>query len=94
MNFHPDGSRRIAIAYSIVDFQRTPPNMPIQSYIWDINNPNTPELGLEPNSQLLCLKFNLKDHNLLGAGHYNGQFGFFDIRKGPSPVEVSPPPLT
>lgn len=76
------------MAYSIVDFQRTPVSMPIHSYIWDISNPNKPEMELEPVSQLLCLKFNLKDNNLLGGGMYNGQFGFFDIRKGSLPVDV------
>ena len=88
LDFHPDGSRRLAVAYSVVDFQRTPPGMPIQSYVWDMGNPNAPEMALQPGSQLLCLKFNLKDSSLLGGGMYNGQFGFFDVRRGPSPVEV------
>ena len=40
-----------------------------------------------PQSQLTVVNFNQKDTNLLGAGQYNGQFAFFDVRKGSQPVE-------
>lgn len=62
--------------------------MPIHSYVWDVAHPNQPEMELEPLSQLLSLRFNLKDMNLLGGGMYNGQFGFFDMRRGSTLVDV------
>ena len=33
----------------------------------------------------------MKDHNLIGAGQYNGQFSLYDMRKGGSgPAETTP----
>ena len=54
-----------------------------------MNNPNTPEFELKPLSALTCINYNLKDANILGAGQYNGQISYFDIRKGSAPVESS-----
>lgn len=36
-----------------------------------------------------CIGHNLRDVNLIGAGQYNGQFAVFDLRKGPTPADVS-----
>lgn len=63
--------------------------MLLSSYVWDVNNPNTPEFEMSPVSQICCAKFNLKDQNLLGCGQYNGQFSVFDMRKGNSHVEAT-----
>ncbi|GMH43207.1 hypothetical protein BSKO_11129 [Bryopsis sp. KO-2023] len=90
LNWHPDGSRKVAVAYSIMDFQQQPAGMSLSSFIWDVNNPNTPDFEMLPPSQLCCTKFNLKDPNLVGAGQYNGQFTYFDVRKGNNPVDASP----
>lgn len=90
LNWHPDGSGKLAIAYSIMEFQQQPAGMSLSSYIWDINNPNTPDLEMAPSSQLCCAKFNLKDPNIVGAGQYNGQLTYFDVRKGKQPVDSSP----
>lgn len=73
-----------------VQFQQQPSDMPLKSYVWDVNNPNTPEFEMAPNSQICCAKFNLKDHNIIGAGQYNGQFTFYDLRKGSSAVDATP----
>lgn len=81
---------QIAVAYSILEFQQQPEGSPMSSYIWDVTNPNTPDFELTPQSQLTCINFNLKDTSLVGAGQYNGQFAYFDVRKGSTPVEVSP----
>lgn len=43
--------------------------MPVQSYVWDTLNPNTPDVALTPSSPLCCLRFNPK------VG---------DIRRGPA----------
>ena len=34
--------------------------MSVLSYIWDVNNPNTPEMELQPSSALCCLEYNPK----------------------------------
>lgn len=64
--------------------------MPLSSYVWDLSNPNVPESELLGPSQLVCAKFNVKDANLVGAGQYNGQFSYFDRRKGSAPVDMTP----
>eukprot|EP01025_Chloroclados_australasicus_P021583 TRINITY_DN22685_c0_g2_i2.p1 TRINITY_DN22685_c0_g2~~TRINITY_DN22685_c0_g2_i2.p1 ORF type:complete len:553 (-),score=78.42 TRINITY_DN22685_c0_g2_i2:347-2005(-) len=90
LSWSPDGGKKLAIAYSILEFQGQPSGMSLSSYIWDVNNPNTPDFELCPLSQLCCLKFNNKDPNIVGAGQYNGQFSFFDVRKGNKVCEASP----
>lgn len=64
--------------------------MSLSSYVWDLHNPNVPEAELSGPSQLVCAKFNVKDANLVGAGQFNGQFVYFDTRKGSSPVDSTP----
>ena len=81
---------QVAVAYSTLEFQQQPDNSPMSSYIWDVSNPNTPDFELTPQSQLTSINFNLKDTSLVGAGQYNGQFAYFDMRKGSMPVEASP----
>ena len=91
VNWHPDSTvPKVAVAYSILSFQQQPAGMPLQSYVWDVNNPNEPEFTMQPTSQICCTKFNMKDANLVGAGQYNGQMAYFDMRKGTSPVESTP----
>lgn len=36
LSWHPDGNHKLAVAYSSLEFQKAPPNMSIDSYIWDI----------------------------------------------------------
>ena len=81
---------QVAVAYSILEFQQQPDNSSMSSYIWDVTNPNAPDFELTPQSQLTSINFNLKDTSLVGAGQYNGQFAYFDMRKGSTPVEASP----
>ncbi len=91
VNWHPDGTvPKVVVSYSILQFQQQPHDMLTSSYVWDVNNPNTPEYEMTPTSQICCSKFNLKDGNLIGAGQYNGQFSYYDMRKGTSPVETTP----
>lgn len=48
VSWHPDGLGRLAVAYSVLEFQRQPEGMPTHSYVWDVANPNTPEATLAP----------------------------------------------
>lgn len=90
INWVPDSGAKAVIAYSVLAFQQQPAGMSLSSYVWDLNNPNMPDAELLAPSQLVCAKFNVKDSNLVGAGQYNGQFTYFDTRKGSSPVDSTP----
>lgn len=90
ISWHPDGSAKLAAAYSIFEFQKQPDGMSAHSYVWDIHNPSNPDITLMPQMPLVSLAYNLKDHNIVGAGQYNGQFVFFDVRKGSSAVDSTP----
>jgi len=87
----PDGtSRKVAIAYSVPSFLQQPHGPPTASYVWDVSNPNQPDSELHSASQCVCVNFNTKDHNTLGAGLLNGQLAIFDPRKGSTPTATSP----
>lgn len=91
VNWQADGTR-IAVSYSILNFQDprfASERMPIESYVWDILNPNTPLSELVPASPLVCLRFNPKVPDQIVGGSYNGLVSFFDLRKGTTPVETS-----
>ncbi|KAM6903932.1 dynein axonemal intermediate chain 2 [Lycodopsis pacificus] len=89
LSWHPDGGRKLAAAYSCLEFQQTSRDMSPDSYIWDIENPNRPEMTLKPASPLVCLEYNPKDCHTLVGGSYNGQIAYWDTRRGSQPVEVS-----
>lgn len=87
INWQPEGSSKFAVAYSDLKFQNpeymgsSGTSLPSQSYIWDMNNPNTPEMELKPPSPLVCLRYNPKSTDTLVGGCYNGLVTFFDTRK-------------
>jgi dynein intermediate chain 2 len=93
INWHPEGPTKIAVSYSILNFQDSRfmnERMPVQSYIWDIMNPNTPDQELLPASPLVCMRFNPKSTDTLVGGSYNGLISFFDLRRsGAVPFEAS-----
>jgi len=90
ISWYPDGGKKLAVAFSIMQFQdRRMEQMSINSYIWDVNNPNTPEMSVTPASPLCCLEYNPKDPHLLVGGSYNGLISYFDTRKGETPVDSS-----
>eukprot|EP00611_Tribonema_gayanum_P022017 TRINITY_DN4346_c0_g2_i3.p1 TRINITY_DN4346_c0_g2~~TRINITY_DN4346_c0_g2_i3.p1 ORF type:complete len:599 (+),score=167.96 TRINITY_DN4346_c0_g2_i3:195-1991(+) len=86
INWHPDGPTKIAVSYSILSFQDprfmgAANRMPVSSYVWDVLNPNAPDVELIPPSPLCCLRFNPKSTDTLVGGSYNGLINFFDLRK-------------
>ncbi|XP_037548701.1 dynein intermediate chain 2, axonemal [Nematolebias whitei] len=89
LSWHPDGGRKLAAAYSCLEFQKASRNTSLDSYIWDIEKPNQPEITLKPASLLVCLDYNPKDSHTLVGGSYNGQIAYWDTRKGSQPVEYS-----
>ncbi|NWI18554.1 DNAI2 protein, partial [Crypturellus soui] len=89
LSWHPDGCKKLAVAYSSLEFQQNTKDMSFDSYIWDLENSNKPELVLKPSSPLVSLEYNPKDSHILAGGCYNGQIAYWDTRKGRLPVEVS-----
>lgn len=79
--WHPDGTAKVAVSYAVMQFQKMPENMPTQSYIWDINNPNEPDYTITPPSPCCALAFNPKSPDWLVGGCYNGLIAFWDVRK-------------
>ncbi|CAG9136387.1 unnamed protein product [Plutella xylostella] len=77
-----------AVTYCSVDFYRQP-LAPTESYIWDVNNANSPETVITPPSPLLDLQFT-KETNVLIGGMMNGEVAAFDKRTGE--VTASSPP--
>lgn len=82
ITWHPDNTNlRLAACYSILRFQQMPRNMPYESYIWNLANPNEPETILSPPSALCTTAFNHKNSDILVGGSYNGSLSFFDLRE-------------
>ncbi|XP_040438039.1 LOW QUALITY PROTEIN: dynein intermediate chain 2, axonemal [Falco naumanni] len=89
LSWHPDTCKKLAVAYSSLEFQQNMKDMNFDSYIWDLENSNKPELVLKPSSPLVSLEYNPKDSHVLVGGCYNGQMAYWDTRKGGLPMEVS-----
>ncbi len=89
LSWHPDDHSKLAVAYSIQQFQQMPEKMSVASYIWDIEKPNNPIQEILPPSPLCSLMFNPRTADHIVGGCYNGLVSFFDLRKGSAPVEVS-----
>jgi dynein intermediate chain 2 len=96
ISWHPDAATemRVGTSYAQLRFQQMPPNMPKQSYIWNLNNPNKPEKTLEPPSPLCTMAFNHKNYDIVVGGSYNGSLSFFDLRKGHSSGVIKPTDTT
>ncbi|NXS62969.1 DNAI2 protein, partial [Brachypteracias leptosomus] len=90
LSWHPDSCKKLAVAYSSLEFQQSLKDMSFESYIWDLENYNKPEFILKPSSPLVSLEYSPKDSHVLLGGCYNGQMVYWDTRKGGLPVEVSP----
>jgi len=86
ISWHPDSVNKIAVSYCTLQFQHMPDNIPLESYIWDIYNPNRPDFTIKPQSPLVTSVFNPRSYDHLAGGCYNGVIGFWDLRKGSTPV--------
>ncbi|XP_076280813.1 uncharacterized protein LOC143209283 [Lasioglossum baleicum] len=88
LSWSPDQGNYFAASYCNTDFGKRANDNPA-SYIWDVENPNTPCMTLKPFCPILTLEYNPKDCNILVSGLTTGQVACWDIRKGPEPVEIS-----
>ena len=91
ISWFPDGGKRFAVAFSIMQFQDWRIDKASHaSYIWDVNNPNEPEMALNPVHSLCCIDaYNVKQQDSLVGGLYNGLVSFWDTRQGSQPVQTS-----
>lgn len=89
LSWHVEGPQKLAVSYAISRFQQTPEKMKNNSYVWDLQNPNSPEVTLNSPSPLTNLCFNHKHVDQIGAGCANGTISFWDYRKGQDPVMTS-----
>ncbi|PNF32875.1 Dynein intermediate chain 3, ciliary [Cryptotermes secundus] len=89
LSWSPDGGTRLAVSHCNLEFQRRSPDLSTFSYIWEVENPNKPQLILKPSVPIVCLEYNPKDVNCLVSGMFSGQVAFWDVRKGSTPVDMS-----
>lgn len=65
--------------------------MPVQSYVWDLQNPNVPELVLQGPAPCTNIAYNPKSSDTIGGGCYNGLVAIWDVKRNSSlPSLVSP----
>jgi len=69
ISFIPSDGKKIAIAYCVPQAQDIDDT---SSYIWDINNPNSPDGSLVPTSPLTCIEYNPKETAIIVGGAANG----------------------
>lgn len=86
IGWHPEGPTKIVGSYSNLRFQRMTDEMPMSSFIWDIQERNVPLAELRTGSPLLCCQYNHKNSDWLVGGCYNGILNYYDLRKGAQPV--------
>ncbi|PSN32085.1 Dynein intermediate chain 3 [Blattella germanica] len=89
LSWSPDGGTRLAVTHCYLEFQRTPPDVSNTSFIWEVENPNKPQLALKPQVPIVCLEYNPKDPNSLVSGMHSGQVACWDVRRGSTPVDIS-----
>ncbi|CAD1469760.1 unnamed protein product, partial [Heterotrigona itama] len=84
----PDSGNRIVVSYCFLDFGKLP-DYSKKLYIWQVDNPNKPYMGLEPSSPCVCCEFNPRDPSVLASGLMTGQVCNWDTRTGNMPVQYS-----
>lgn len=89
IGWHPEGPTKLVCSYSNLRFQRMTDEMPMNSFIWDVNERNVPLTELRTSSPMVCCQYNHRNPDYLIGGCYNGLLNFFDLRKGPAPVTKS-----
>ena len=87
VSWNPDGSGHISAAYSGAANEESSGFIAI----FDMGSPTTPLATLTAASPALCLAYNPRYHELLGAGLRNGQIALFDGRQGSNPCALTDP---
>ncbi|XP_072936986.1 dynein axonemal intermediate chain 2-like [Epargyreus clarus] len=90
ISWQPDGGHSFAVTYLDLDLNRNS-RAPIECYLWDVENANSPEVIFTPPCAVLDLQFNPRDHATLAGGLLSGQVGVWDRRRGGAPTVTCPP---
>ncbi|RLU17333.1 hypothetical protein DMN91_009566 [Ooceraea biroi] len=88
LSWSPDQGNRFAASYSNANFKKSFSSN-YTSYIWEVENPNSPYMTLKPFCPTLTLEYNPKDSNILVSGLMTGQVACWDVRRGPELVDIS-----
>lgn len=89
IGWHPEGPTKLVGSYGNLNFQRMTDDMPLSSFVWDINDRNGPLTELRTQSPMICCQYNHKNSDLLIGGCYNGILNWYDLRKGSAPIGKS-----
>ncbi|KAK5639983.1 hypothetical protein RI129_010794 [Pyrocoelia pectoralis] len=90
ISWSPDGGTKLAVTHCCLEFQKPTTPSTSYSYLWDVENPNTPLLTFTPiETPMVCIEYHSKDVNTLISGHISGKVDVWDARKGNDPVNKS-----
>lgn len=84
-----DNSYKMAVAYSIPNYQTNVKNSAKSCLVYDLNKISNPYHILYCKSFIKCLRFNHKNSDLLLGGGYDGTINLWDLRKKNSFCESS-----
>lgn len=90
-SWSPDRGSKLAVSHCDIEFLRIYTNRRLtysESFIWDVEKPNTPMIRLGGPHPMMCLEFGVKDWNVLISGMTSGQVALWDSRipKGPTMI--------
>ncbi|XP_018351598.1 PREDICTED: dynein intermediate chain 3, ciliary-like [Trachymyrmex septentrionalis] len=86
ISWSPDSGSKMVVSYCFFGIESDYSNI---AYIWQIDNPNKPWMGLEASADTVVSEFNLRDPSILASGLASGQVCSWDIRTGTTPVQMS-----
>uniref|UniRef100_T1J9T4 Uncharacterized protein n=1 Tax=Strigamia maritima TaxID=126957 RepID=T1J9T4_STRMM len=87
ISWNPENDQKMAVAYANTIFQSNRWSDHLESYIWDIEFPQKPDMPLKAKSHIFSLEYNPKDPHIILGGCQNGQIVYWDDRKGNLPVD-------
>ena len=89
LSWSPDGGTKLAVSHCNMNYKVAMLEKNMESYIWQVENPNSPLLTITPQSPIVCLEYNQKDPTTLVSGMYNGLVAAWDVRNEREPVMTS-----
>ncbi|XP_065164479.1 dynein intermediate chain 3, ciliary isoform X2 [Atheta coriaria] len=89
ISWYPEDCSKLVITHCNMVFHAKIPPGGTCSYIWELENPNMPQLILQPPDQSVCIEYNPRDPNTLASGQFNGQVAIWDVRTSNEPVDFT-----
>ena len=91
ISWHPDA----AVGRFLASYGRSPlasnndDEVPRSSFIWDVQNPNSPLTELLTQSALTCAQYYPKNADIIASGTQSGLIVYYDLRQATKPVGTS-----